>query len=150
MIAAFRPFKHRNFTLLWSANLVSNIGTWMETIAVGAILARDTKKAAALGIAAAASFVPMALLAPVGGLISDRVHRKKFLLGTLAFDLFLAIVLAALIAPGHRSPALLSSVMSCLVMMPSISTSIEPLTVTAMITRVRGSKKPEDSIRCWL
>ncbi len=111
MIAAFRPFKHRNFTLLWSANLVSNIGTWMETIAVGAILARDTKKAAALGIAAAASFVPMALLAPVGGLISDRVHRNKFLLGTLAFDLFLAIVLAALIATGHRSPALLSSVL---------------------------------------
>jgi MFS family permease len=111
VIAAFRPFKHRNFTLLWSANLVSNIGTWMETIAVGTILAKDTKKAAALGIAAAASFVPMALLAPVGGLISDRVHRKKFLLGTLAFDLFLAIVLAALIATGHRSPALLSSVL---------------------------------------
>ncbi len=111
VIAAFRPFKHRNFTLLWSANLVSNIGTWMETIAVGAILAKDTKKAAALGIAAAASFVPMALLAPVGGLISDRVHRKKFLLGTLAFDLFLAVVLAALIATGHRSPALLSGVL---------------------------------------
>jgi MFS family permease len=111
VIAAFRPFKHRNFTLLWSANLVSNIGTWMETIAVGAILARDTKKAAALGLAAAASFVPMALLAPVGGLISDRVHRKKFLLGTLAFDLFLAVVLAALIATGHRSPALLSAVL---------------------------------------
>ena len=111
MIAAFRPLKHRNFTLLWSANLVSNIGTWMETIAVGAILARDTKKAAALGLAAAASFVPMALLAPVGGLISDRVHRKKFLLGTLAFDLFLAVVLAVLIATDHRSPALLSGVL---------------------------------------
>jgi MFS family permease len=111
VIAAFRPFKHRNFTLLWSANLVSNIGTWMETIAVGAILARDTKKAAALGLAAAASFVPMALLAPVGGLISDRVHRKRFLLGTLAFDFFLAVVLATLIATGHRSPALLSSVL---------------------------------------
>jgi MFS family permease len=111
VIAAFRPFKHRNFTLLWSANLVSNIGTWMETIAVGAILARDTKKAAALGLAAAASFVPMALLAPVGGLISDRVHRKKFLLATLAFDFFLAVVLAILIATGHRSPALLSSVL---------------------------------------
>jgi MFS family permease len=111
VIAAFRPFKHRNFTLLWSANLVSNIGTWMETIAVGAILARDTKKAAALGIAAAASFVPLALLAPVGGLISDRVHRKKFLLGTLAFDFFLAVVLATLIATGHRSPALLSAVL---------------------------------------
>ncbi len=45
-------------------------------------------------------------------------------------------------------PALLSGVMSCLVMMPSIRTSTEPLTVTAMITRVRGSKKPDASIRC--
>jgi MFS family permease len=111
VITAFRPFKHRNFTLLWSANLVSNVGTWMETIAVGAILARDTKKAAALGIAAAASFVPLALLAPVGGLLSDRVHRKKFLLATLAFDCLLAVVLAGLIATGHRSPALLSAVL---------------------------------------
>ena len=40
-------------------------------------------------------------------------------------------------------PASMDGDRSCLVMMPSISTSVEPLTVTAMITRWRGSKKPE-------
>ena len=45
-------------------------------------------------------------------------------------------------------PGLLSGVMSCFVIIPSISTSTEPLTVTAMITRVRGSKYPDTSICC--
>jgi len=45
-------------------------------------------------------------------------------------------------------PAAMLGVTSCLVMMPSIRTEVDPLTVTAMITRVRGSKKPETNI-CW-
>ena len=110
-LAAFRPLRHRDFALLWSASLVSNVGTWMETVAVGSLIAHDTGRATAVGAAAAAAFLPSALLSPVGGLISDRVRRKPFLLLTLAFDTALALVLAVLIANGHRSPALLSSVL---------------------------------------
>ena len=110
-LVAFRPLRHRDFALLWSASLVSNIGTWMETVAVGSLIARDTGRAAAVGAAAAAAFLPSALLSPIGGLISDRVHRKRFLLLTLGFDTALAVVLAVLIANGHRSPALLSTIL---------------------------------------
>ena len=46
-------------------------------------------------------------------------------------------------------PAALLGDMSCLVMMPSISTSVEPFTVTAITTRVRGLNFPELSI-CWI
>jgi MFS family permease len=105
---ALRPLRHRNFALLWGASLISNIGTWMETVAVGAILARDTGKASTVGIAAAAAFLPMALFAPIGGLIGDKVHRKKFMMGTVAFDTVLALALAALIASGVRTPWILS------------------------------------------
>jgi MFS family permease len=105
--AALRPFRHRNFVLLWSAGLVSNIGTWMEIVAVGSLLARDTARARDLGILAAAGFLPTAVFAPIGGAISDRVPRKAFLLITLGFDTALAIVLAALLATGSWTPGLL-------------------------------------------
>jgi MFS family permease len=110
-ISALRPLRHRDFALLWSASLVSNIGTWIQTIAVGSILATDTRKAATLGWAAAAAFLPMAILAPLGGLISDRVHRKLFLIGTLTFDTALATTLAVLLANGQRSPLVLSTIL---------------------------------------
>lgn len=106
--AALRPLRHRDFALLWTASLVSNIGTWIQTIAVGTILATETGKASTLGWAAAAAFLPSAILSPVGGLISDRVRRKRFLIGSLVFDTVLATTLAALLASGHHSPALLS------------------------------------------
>ena len=108
---SIRPLRHRNYAMFWTANLVSNIGTWMETVAVGQILARDTGRASAVGLAAAAAFLPMAIFAPIGGLIGDRVHRKRFLMATVAFDMMVAIVLTILIANGVRNPAILSLVL---------------------------------------
>jgi MFS family permease len=108
---SIRPLRHRNYALFWTANLVSNIGTWMETVAVGQILAVDTGRASAVGLAAAAAFLPMAIFAPIGGLIGDRVHRKRFLMATVAFDLVLAVVLTVLVASGVRNPAILSLVL---------------------------------------
>lgn len=106
-VSALRPLRHRNFALLWSASLVSNIGTWMEIVAIGSLLARDTSRARDLGILAAAGFLPTAVFAPIGGAISDRVPRKPFLLITLGFDTALAIALAVLLATGRWTPGLL-------------------------------------------
>jgi MFS family permease len=83
----------------------------METVAVGALLARETGRASTVGFAAAAAFLPMALFAPIGGLIGDRVHRKKFFMGSVAFDTVLALVLALMIAGGVRTPWILSVVL---------------------------------------
>ena len=38
---AFAPLRHRNFALVWSAALISNVGTWMETVAVGVGIVGD-------------------------------------------------------------------------------------------------------------
>ena len=93
--------------LLWSASLVSNIGTWMEIVAIGSLLAKDTGRARDLGILAAAGFLPTAIFAPLGGAISDRVPRKAFLIATLGFDTALAIVLAVVLGTGRWTPGLL-------------------------------------------
>lgn len=105
--SALRPLRHRNFALLWSASLVSNIGTWMQIVAIGSLLAKDTARARDLGILAAAGFLPTAVFAPIGGAISDRVPRKPFLLLTLGFDTALAITLAVLLATGRWTPGIL-------------------------------------------
>ena len=54
---AFAPLRHRNYALVWAAGLISNIGTWMETVAVGDLVARSTGEAGWTALVAAAGFL---------------------------------------------------------------------------------------------
>ena len=83
---SFAPFRHRDFALFWSGAFVSNIGTWMETVAFGIYVTNRTGQAVWPGIVAAATFVPTAFLGPVGGALADRMPRKAILLTTTGAD----------------------------------------------------------------
>ena len=48
-----RPFRHRSYAILWTGSFVSNIGTWMETVAVGVFVTQTTGQAAWTGTVAA-------------------------------------------------------------------------------------------------
>jgi MFS family permease len=102
--AALRPLRHRNFALVWSAALISNVGTWMETVAVGDLVANRTGKAGWTALVAAAGFLPMGLLGPIGGAIADRVDRRRFMIVTTLLQTVCAATLALLSATGHASP----------------------------------------------
>lgn len=103
--SSIRPLRTRNFALLWSAALVSNIGSWMQTIAVGVLVTELTGKASWTGLVAAAAFVPIGLLSPVGGAMADKVNRRAWLLGTTIGETLFATLLAVLVATGHGTPA---------------------------------------------
>jgi MFS family permease len=106
-LAGLQPFRHRAFTLLWTAGLVSTIGSWMQTVAVGALVISDTGKATWAVLVAAGGFLPIGLLSPVGGALADRLPRRPVLvLGNLAAA-GSALLLAALVAAGRSSPAAL-------------------------------------------
>jgi MFS family permease len=107
--ASFRPLRHRQFALVWSAALVSNIGSWMQTIAVGALVTQLTGHASAAGFVAAAAFVPIGVLSPIGGALADRLDRRRFLLLTTVGETAFATLLAALYATGHTSTATVSA-----------------------------------------
>ena len=62
---ALAPLRHRNFALVWSAGLVSNVGTWMETVAVGDLVANRTGQAGWTALVAAAGFLPMGFMGTV-------------------------------------------------------------------------------------
>jgi len=105
---SFAPLRHRQFALLWAGAFLSNIGTWMETIAVGVLVTTETGQAGWAGLVAAAGFVPSALLGPVGGALADRLPRRTLLLATSTVQTGLAAVLTLLTAAGTPHPAVVT------------------------------------------
>ena len=109
-LSSFRPLHSRNFALVWSAALVSNVGSWMQTVALGFVITARTHQPLWTGLVAAAAFLPMGLLAPVGGALADRLDRRRWLIVTTVAEACFAAALAVLAAAGHAPPAVLVGV----------------------------------------
>lgn len=104
-VSAFAPLRHRAFALIWIGAFVSNIGTWMETVALGFWVEDETGQALWPGIIAAAGFVPIAVLGPIGGAVADRRSRTITLAITTLVQASVAATLCALaIADGLEPP----------------------------------------------
>ena len=102
-LASLRPLRRRDFALVWTAALVSNIGSWLQTIAVGILVTELTGQARWTGLVAAAAFIPIGVLSPVGGAIADRVDRRRLLIGTTVGETVAAVLLAVLVGTGNAS-----------------------------------------------
>jgi MFS family permease len=94
--ARFRALKHRNFQLFIIGQLISLIGTWMQTTAQQWLVYKLTGSVALLGVFGFASQVPMLLLAWMGGYVGDRYNRHRGVIVTQSCSMVLAFVLAAL------------------------------------------------------
>jgi MFS family permease len=96
-----RALRHRNFQLFFSGQLVSLIGTWMQTVAQSWLVYRLTGSALLLGSVGFASQFPVFLMAPIGGTVADRSNRHRVIIVTQAASMVLALVLAALTLTRH-------------------------------------------------
>lgn len=94
--AAVRALRHRNFQLFFSGQLISLIGTWMQTVAQSWLVYRLTGSGLKLGAVGFASQIPVFLFAPLGGIAADRINRKHIVIATQVASMLLAFVLAAL------------------------------------------------------
>ena len=101
--AALAPMRHPAYARLWTGAFVSNIGTWMESIALGIYVTNETGQVAWTGAVAAAAFVPIAFFGPLGGALADRFPRKWLLLVTTLVQTALASTLVFLFATGTPS-----------------------------------------------
>jgi MFS family permease len=103
--------RFRDFRLLWSGLLVSNLGTWMQFTALGYEVVRiaPSPQLAAfyVGLIGAARAVPVLTLSPFAGVVADRFPRRRVLLITNSVTAALAAALAIIIATGHSSIGLL-------------------------------------------
>jgi MFS family permease len=102
-VSPLRPFRHRAFATIWTGSFVSNIGTWMETVAIGVYVTQATGQAAWTGTVAALTYVPTVLLGPFGGALADRFDRRRFLVGVTLFQTLLAATLTLLAATDRLS-----------------------------------------------
>lgn len=98
--AVIRALRHRNYQLFFGGQLVSLIGTWMQTVAQSWLVYRLTGSSLLLGAVGFASQIPVFFLAPLGGVVADRRSRRGVLVVTQAASLTLALILAALTLAG--------------------------------------------------
>src|SRR5438552_9474810 len=99
-IRTFSALRHRNFRLFWTGQMVSLIGTWMQTTGQAWLVLQLTKSAWALGLVGALQFLPVMLFALFGGVLADRVPKRTLILFTQSFSLLQAAVLWLLVATG--------------------------------------------------
>ena len=104
---ASAALKYRDFRLVWGGTFLSNIGTWMQNIALGVLGYKLTKSAAFVGVLGFAQLGPLLLLALPGGALADAVDRRKLLVWMQGEQLVFSIALAFIAAADHPSKALL-------------------------------------------
>ncbi|MFB3813396.1 MAG: MFS transporter [Terriglobales bacterium] len=93
-----RALRHRDFRYFFLGNLTSNIGTWMQNVAQGWLVLELARHDSAfwLGVVGFASSVPMLVFSLIGGVIADRVNRRRLLITTQAAMMLFAFLLAVL------------------------------------------------------
>ncbi len=101
-----RALQHRDFRLFFAGQGVSQIGTWLQLIATSWLVYRLSESAFLLGLAAFAMQIPFLLLAPLAGVLVDRLDRRRVLLVTnsvaaLQASLMFAVVALGVVQPWH-------------------------------------------------
>ncbi len=91
-----RALRHRNFRLYWSGQVVSLIGVWMQIVAQGWLVYRLTDSELMLSLVNFIGLVPVVPISLLGGVISDRLPRRRLILVAEIVLLIQALVLATL------------------------------------------------------
>lgn len=99
--AALRALNHRDFRVFWTGQLVSLIGTWMQSVGQSWLVLELTDSPFKLGIIGTVQFAPMLFLSFVAGVITDRVFKRRLILATQTALMLQAFSLWILVWTGH-------------------------------------------------
>jgi MFS family permease len=97
---ALRAFRHRNFRLFYAGQAISLIGTWIHQIALAWLVYRTTGSGFLLGLVTFCNQVPLLVVMPFAGLLSDRYDRRKILITAHALAALQALALGVLTLSG--------------------------------------------------
>jgi MFS family permease len=98
MLGALR---HRNYRLFLTGQIISTIGTWMQSVAMPWLALQLTHSGLLVGLVLAAQFTPVLLGSQLGGVVADRYRKRNVLLVTQSLFTIPSFVLFALSATGH-------------------------------------------------
>ena len=99
--APLRALANRDFRLFSAGQLVSLIGTWMQSVAQSWLVLELTNSPFRLGLVGTIQFLPMLLLSPLAGVLADRVSKRRLLITTQSVMAVQALGLALLVWLGH-------------------------------------------------
>lgn len=105
--SAWSPFRHGAFALLWTATLISNIGTWMQDVGAGWLMTTLSPSPAVVALVQSATTAPIFLFALFAGALADQVDKRRFLIIANAVMAAVAAGMAALVVLGAMTPLLL-------------------------------------------
>jgi MFS family permease len=105
--SAWAPLRVGIFRMLWLAALVSNIGTWMQTVGAQWLLIHQPHASLLVALVQTAETLPYVLFAYVGGVLADTLDRRLLLLGVQACLFMTGLALTLLTIAGQMPPALL-------------------------------------------
>lgn len=98
-----RAFRHRNYRLYFSGQLISLVGTWMQRVALSWLVYRITNSPFLLGLVGFVSQFPTLALLPLTGTIADSRDRRKLLIASQVLAMLQAAALAAVVLAGSPS-----------------------------------------------
>jgi predicted MFS family arabinose efflux permease len=96
----FKAFQYRDFRLMWIGACTSSIGTWMQIVAQGWLIYRLSHSAFLLALDQFLGGIPIFLFSLIGGVVADRVERRKILLGSQYVQMASAGLLTILVWTG--------------------------------------------------
>lgn len=107
MAQSVAPLKHKPFAFLWTAALVSNIGTWMHEVGAGWLMTELTDNALMVSLVAASTTLPVFAFVLVAGVFADIFDRKRYLIVTQSAALIVAAGLTVMAWADIMTPWLL-------------------------------------------
>src|ERR1700692_3698567 len=94
----FKAFQYRDFRLMWFGACTSSIGTWMQIVAQGWLIYRLSHSPFLLALDQFLGGIPIFLFSLIGGVVADRVERRKVLLASQYLQMGTAAILTLLVA----------------------------------------------------
>ncbi len=100
LLRTFIALRHRNYRLFFFGQMISQIGTWMQTTAQAWLVLELTHSALLLGLVGVLQFLPLMVLSLFGGVLADRVPKRTLLLVAQSVALVQATILWLLVVTG--------------------------------------------------
>ena len=106
-MTAFRAFSHKEFRRFYIGSIAAQMGFWFSHISYQALMADLTNDELWVSLLFVVTFIPVLVLGPLGGLLADRLDRKKLLLSTYASLIVISCIQVILVATDSISPFVL-------------------------------------------
>lgn len=109
-----QPLRHARYRRIWLANMVSNLGTWIQAFAAAWLVASLSQSASITALVQTATYAPVFLFALLAGVLADAVHRPKFLFFCNLFNALCAAAMALLVWTGKVASGPVLAITFCL------------------------------------